>query len=200
MQALTLATGWGCSFWSFSFLTPSQSPEHTNVCHCPFPPLPSPSAATDLKAGAAFYNHSHRRSRKHTRTPSLPGHGPTSTPAGTAAMDKESSARPRATPPHPTPLSNLAQIKVLIHHLIGCFLLPFLGKPRGALPFAEGASAPASASSDAGIKRISKQIKCPNVRPESAGVGLETSVLPLSPRDHMCTSKEQHLTQKPHLL
>lgn len=67
-------------------------------------PPSSPSAAADLKAGAAFYKHSHQRSSKHTRIPSLPGHGPTSTPAGPAVMDEESSARLRATPPHPTSL------------------------------------------------------------------------------------------------
>lgn len=39
-QGLTLATRWGCSFSSVSFLTPAQSPEHTNGCHWPFPPRP----------------------------------------------------------------------------------------------------------------------------------------------------------------
>ena len=100
MQGLTLATVWGYSSSSFSFLCPAETPEHTKVCHWPFLPLPNPSVATDLKAGAAFYNRSHQRSRKHTRTPSLLAYGPTSTPTGPVAMDKESSARLCTTPPH----------------------------------------------------------------------------------------------------
>ncbi|EOB07117.1 hypothetical protein Anapl_02872 [Anas platyrhynchos] len=58
-----------------------------------------------------------------------------STPMGSTAMDKKNSAQRRDTPPHSTSLSNHAQIKVLIHHLLGCSFLPFLGKSRGGFAF-----------------------------------------------------------------